>query len=208
MRKETITKFRMTHEMSQKDLAELLNVKQGTLSAYEVGHLEVPVKIEARMMTLIDEFGIDWSKVVPPHKYIAPHKRGPYKVNVVDAKELFEKKDDEPGIVVGYNFKEAEDLIEPKQEPVTKIIDALNKYNEEQESIVLPPASNHYNGGDPNHIDVIKFSNVNFTEQENIGFYRISAIKYIARYGKKNGYNPDDLEKALFYINKLKEATQ
>lgn len=198
MKKETITKFRMTHKLSQKALGELIGVKPVTLSAYEAGALEIPKAVESRMLNVIDQHGIDWDIQLPPGRYTAPYKRGKYKTDAVDAKELFEEKGDEQ--------VEMEDLIEPK--PITTIIDALNKYNEEQKSVVLPPASNHYNGGDPNHIDVIKFSNVNFTEQENIGFYRISAIKYIARYGKKNGFNPDDLEKASFYINKLKEATQ
>ena len=58
----------------------------------------------------------------------------------------------------------------------------------------------HYHTG---NIDVIKFSEENFSNEELKGFYRMNAIKYITRYDKKNGI--EDLDKAIFYINKLKE---
>ena len=58
----------------------------------------------------------------------------------------------------------------------------------------------HYHAG---NIDVIKFSEENFDKAEVKGFYRINAIKYVTRYDKKNGI--EDLDKAIFYINKLKE---
>lgn len=160
----------MTHEMSQKELGDLLDLKVVTLSSYEKGTYTIPKKVEERMEYLIDVFGIDWEIETPLTKYVAPYKR----------------KD------------------EPTAEELEKIVEDIKATPIQ----VIAPASNHYNGGNPNHIDVIKFSEVNFTEEENIGFFRISAIKYIARYGKKNGYNPEDLEKALYYIEKLKEATK
>lgn len=187
MKKETITKFRMTHKMNQADLADLLNVRKVTLSAYETGHLEIPKLLSEKMERLIDEFGIDWNLELPPHKYIAPFQHRP-----------------------GQKRAKRKPEVEEKIEPVQQLVDAVAKHKEMlmEEAPTLPPASNHYNGGSVDHIDVLKFSEVNFSEDENIGFYRISAIKYLARYGKKNGCNPEDLEKALYYIKKLKEATQ
>jgi transcriptional regulator with XRE-family HTH domain len=65
-----------------------------------------------------------------------------------------------------------------------------------------PPASEHYHDS----IDPIAFAEANYGKDELIGFYRINAIKYIARYGAKEGFNDVDLDKAIFYINKLKEV--
>lgn len=70
----------------------------------------------------------------------------------------------------------------------------------------LPPASSHYNAGKEDAIDPITFGLANFNQDENLGFYRINAIKYIARFGKKEGFNMDDLDKAIYYINKMKEV--
>lgn len=178
MQGKTIKRFRMTHGITQEELGKLIGVPAVTLSAYETGRYDVPRTVEHKMNLVIEEFGIDNTLIVTAHKYIAPHKK--------------------PGRVK----QKANGVEEPKKEEENVI--PLTT----QSPVALPPSSNHYNGGNPDHIDVLKFSEVNFTESENIGFYRISAIKYLARYGKKNGYNPEDLEKALYYINKLKEVTQ
>lgn len=188
MKKETITKFRMTHKMNQADLADLLNVRKVTLSAYETGHLEITKILSEKMERLIDEFGIDWNLVPPPHKYIAPYQ---HRTGQKRAKRKPVEEDEQ---------KEIKEATMDLKELLKVVGDKKNPH--------LPPASNHYNGGSVDHIDVIKFSQVNFSEDENIGFYRINAIKYLARYGKKNGYDTKDLEKALYYIEKLKEATQ
>jgi len=62
---------------------------------------------------------------------------------------------------------------------------------------------NHYHSG---NIDVIKFSEENFSKEEQKGFHRINAIKYITRYDRKNGV--EDLNKAKFYIDKLIEMEE
>jgi hypothetical protein len=59
---------------------------------------------------------------------------------------------------------------------------------------------NHYHKGG---IDVIGFSELQFSKEELKGFYRINGLKYLTRYDRKNGIQ--DLEKAEFYIKKLKE---
>lgn len=64
------------------------------------------------------------------------------------------------------------------------------------------PESDHYHTG---NVDVWKFADENFSEEEVRGFHRIDAIKYLTRYGKKNGFNRKDLEKAIAEINKLLE---
>lgn len=56
----------------------------------------------------------------------------------------------------------------------------------------------HYHAG---KIDVIKFSEENFTKEELKGFYRINVLKYVTRYDKKDMLN--DLQKAQFYLDKL-----
>ena len=62
----------------------------------------------------------------------------------------------------------------------------------------------HYHSGS---IDVIQFSEENFTTEELKGFYRINAIKYLTRYDKK-GTPEDDLQKADFYLRKLIELNR
>lgn len=62
----------------------------------------------------------------------------------------------------------------------------------------------HYHSGS---IDVIKFSEENFTAEEMKGFYRINAIKYLTRYDKK-GTPEEDLQKADFYLRKLIELNR
>jgi len=66
------------------------------------------------------------------------------------------------------------------------------------------PASEHYHSG---RIDVWQFADENFELLERIGFHRINALKYIARFGKKKGYNHEDLDKAIVEIQKLKQLT-
>lgn len=67
------------------------------------------------------------------------------------------------------------------------------------------PDSEHYHAG---KIDVWAFADENFNMDEVIGFHRINAIKYVARYGKKSGYNVRDLEKAIVSLQKLIELNK
>jgi len=64
--------------------------------------------------------------------------------------------------------------------------------------LINEPAHYHKNG-----IDVIKYSELQFSEDELKGFYRINVIKYVTRFDRKNGL--DDLLKAEYYIKKLIE---
>ena len=64
------------------------------------------------------------------------------------------------------------------------------------------PDSAHYHTGT---IDVWAFADENFDQSELVGFHRINAIKYITRYGKKNGKNINDLKKAITSLEKLIE---
>lgn len=68
----------------------------------------------------------------------------------------------------------------------------------------VAPHAEHYTSD----IDPITFAEANFSKEEMRGFFRINAIKYLARYGKKDGFNKADLEKAIYYINKLKEVDE
>lgn len=57
----------------------------------------------------------------------------------------------------------------------------------------------HYHKGG---IDVIGYAERQFSVEEQRGFHRINAIKYVSRYRDK-GTPLKDLNKAKFYINKL-----
>lgn len=63
-----------------------------------------------------------------------------------------------------------------------------------------PIKPSHYHTG---NIDVIKFSEENFEDVENKGFFRGNILKYVTRYDRKNGL--EDLMKAEFYLQKLIE---
>lgn len=63
------------------------------------------------------------------------------------------------------------------------------------------PSHYHSNG-----TDVIGFAEAQFSKEEQKGFHRINAIKYITRYDRKNGI--EDLNKAKFYIDKLIELEE
>lgn len=63
------------------------------------------------------------------------------------------------------------------------------------------PLHYHKNG-----TDVIGFAEAQFSKEEQKGFHRINAIKYITRYDRKNGV--EDLNKAKFYIDKLIEMEE
>lgn len=80
--------------------------------------------------------------------------------------------------------------------PITK-----EDYDLIEEDNVNKPTHYHKNG-----IDVIGFSEAQFSKEEQKGFHRINAIKYITRYDRKNGV--EDLRKAKFYIDKLIEMEE
>ena len=60
---------------------------------------------------------------------------------------------------------------------------------------------NHYGGDTP--YEVIKVLRCWFTEEQFEGFLVGNAIKYLARYRKKNGL--EDVQKAVFYSKYLEE---
>lgn len=92
--------------------------------------------------------------------------------------------------VLQYGYQTKEDYIQELEKNADKCEHDTDNVNK----------PSHYHTG---NIDVIKFSEENFSNEELKGFCRINAIKYITRYDKKNGI--EDLDKAIFYINKLKE---
>jgi hypothetical protein len=77
----------------------------------------------------------------------------------------------------------------------------FNKYNEktnlkELTDYLESTYGNHYSGdnGNVSLLDLIS------KDDGAEGFYKWNAIKYLARYGKKDGYNKKDLFKAMHYI--------
>lgn len=67
--------------------------------------------------------------------------------------------------------------------------------------IINSPEHYHANG-----IDVIGFSELQFSQEELKGFHRINVLKYVTRFDKKNGI--EDLRKAEFYLKKLIELEE
>ena len=65
---------------------------------------------------------------------------------------------------------------------------------------IVRPDSEHYHTGG---IDVWKFAKANFSYEALFGFHQINIIKYLTRFGKKNGRNIKDLEKAKATIEEL-----
>ncbi|WP_197199594.1 DUF3310 domain-containing protein [Cytobacillus firmus] len=72
------------------------------------------------------------------------------------------------------------------------------KENMNFEEVIHKPAHYHQGG-----IDVIGFSERQFSKSELKGFFRINVLKYVTRYDRKNKL--EDLKKAQFYLNKLIE---
>lgn len=70
------------------------------------------------------------------------------------------------------------------------------------EDVINKPKHYHQGG-----IDVIGFSQSQFSKDELKGFCRINVIKYLTRYDRK-GKPKEDLEKAQFYLNKLKRLEE
>lgn len=62
---------------------------------------------------------------------------------------------------------------------------------------------NHYNQFSREVIDTMKGMS---TAEEFKGFLKLNAVKYLSRYQGKNG--AEDLEKAIWYIEKLKEEIE
>lgn len=52
-----------------------------------------------------------------------------------------------------------------------------------------------------NGIDVLDFADMQFSKEENKGFYRINILKYVTRYDRKGGLS--DLKKAADYLKLL-----
>jgi len=60
----------------------------------------------------------------------------------------------------------------------------------------------HYNMLSIEAIDIIEMS---MTKQEFLGYLKGNVLKYVIRY-KHKGYPEQDLNKAFWYLNKLKET--
>lgn len=60
----------------------------------------------------------------------------------------------------------------------------------------------HYHKG---NIDVWDFMRENESAEANIGFHKGNGIKYLARFGKKKGYNLDDLDKVIDAVEALRQ---
>lgn len=91
---------------------------------------------------------------------------------------------------------------EVNQGPIGEEIKGYNKQGTIDELESLPPASEHYHTAE---LDPIGLSEKLFSKEKLLGFYQVNVIKYMSRYGVKGGYNKDDLDKAQFYLDKIKE---
>lgn len=95
---------------------------------------------------------------------------------------------------------------EPDPEPVLEMKYQENVFLQETLDYIISTYGQHYvNQNDAKRIQVFDF-------WESLGSLdttaRDTAIKYIARYGKKGGYNKKDLMKAIHYIVILAHTTK
>lgn len=143
------------------------------------------MKIEDKYKWLArDKSGYLCAHVKKPMKGILNwHSESRYKLvkELDDTYSFIKWEDKEPHLIYRLS-KEEYDLIKDE--------DNINK-----------PTHYHKNG-----IDVIGFAEAQFSIEEQKGFHRINAIKYITRYDRKNGV--EDLQKAKFYIDKLIEMEE
>jgi transcriptional regulator with XRE-family HTH domain len=100
-----------------------------------------------------------------------------------------------------YNTLPISDEVKLYVEYMGKWKEKAEEYTEQEVEQEIAPHSAHYQ----TEIDPIAYAEANFSKEELAGFFRINAIKYLTRYGKKDGNNVADLDKAIFYTEKLKE---
>ena len=121
--------------------------------------------------------------------------------------ELFKEsalKVGKPYLVVdddeNHYFVEVVDRAKPVRVPRERCEEVKVPSNLEHPPEVKRPDSEHYHTGG---IDVWKFAKANFSYEALFGFHQINIIKYLTRFGKKNGRNIKDLEKAKAIIEEL-----
>lgn len=162
--------FRLTHNLTQKELGKFLGVSKAMISKMERGEYNIPHYVLVIMKQLVDEFGVERGLDVTPGKrqYRVP----------------FDSQRIKPNSIVREEEKPQEIIVDDKQDMVE-----------------LPPKAEHYHEA---KIDPIGYGEQLLPDEELLGFYRLNAIKYITRFGRKNGMNEDDLDKAVFYVEKMR----
>lgn len=201
MRKEEISYFRKTHRLTQQELADLVGTNKSNVSAYERGFNRIPKWFEIRFSKLTDELGIEREGEVQPDMR--------FRRMIEDVSDTIKE---EPSVqkplevpVEEYVEKDlATKMVELQEKLLNDSVGSSRKVIGIEDIIVNQsfdrPDSDHYHTGS---IDVWQFAEENFSPEELLGFHRINAIKYIARYGKKNGKNPKDLEKAIACMKEI-----
>lgn len=195
---KTIIAFRATHNLSLQELADLLDKgwSDKAISAYERGTAPPSKRFVHKFTPLLEEFGCDYNNL-SLKKY---NKR-------IDKKQ-HKNTNQEKSNTTTVQIADIEEIQEVVATKIAKAVDSISK-NEVIVENTVPvedrPASEHYHAG---KIDVWKFADENYDILEVIGFHRINALKYIARFGKKKGYNHEDLDKAIVELKKLKELTK
>lgn len=97
-------------------------------------------------------------------------------------------------------YDESDDL---KNEPILSFEEFSQRYPNEPVSKDMINHPSHYKQFSREVIDTMQGVS---TSEEFKGYLKLNAIKYISRYQGKNG--AEDLEKAIWYINKLKEVVE
>ena len=70
---ETIRNLRIDNGYTQKQIAELLNIKQNTYSQYEIGVLNYPIEV---LMKLADFYGVSVDYLLGRTNVKKPYPRG------------------------------------------------------------------------------------------------------------------------------------
>ena len=212
MKKEHILAFRKKNNLTQLELGALLGTNLPNISAYERGATGLPAWFVEKFAELSQIKGVNLKeealKLLP--KKEAPKKPGrPSKQispelledTLKGIQNVVQEKAQKQSVTESETVEQVEEPVEQAvaEQVATSDVVILEKMSDNR------PASEHYHTG---KIDVWAFADENYHLLERIGFHRVSALKYIARFGKKGGYNPIDLDKAIVELQKLKELTK
>lgn len=229
MKKENILAFRKKNNLTQVELAVLLETNMANVSSYERGYTGIPQWFVEKFEEISILKGINLKEEAkkllgiegpPPKRGRKPKaKLSPELLAdaLKDVQRAIEEKSQKQSITeskpeeqVKVEEQQAEVLTSESLATATDVYNTSDE-NRENDVVVLEkmsdnrPASEHYHAG---KVDVWQFADENFHLLERIGFHRVSALKYVTRFGKKDGYNPLDIDKAIVELQKLKELTK
>lgn len=204
MNKTQVRALRKQLGLNQKDFGEMIGFKPQTVSNYETGNMPISQNFRRAIIKMVEDLGIGYE--------ILGEKLSPI---FLQGKEIQQELQDQH-----HDIQELRDLPDTLGQaymqddlpftdvPVESPYDWREDWNnmhelptQEETDSLFPPHSEHYHNG---KVDVLTWAQENVSQEEIRGFCRLSAMKYLGRYGIKEGFNDDDLDKAVFYTQYMK----